>query len=289
MLILRFDVESAYALRQEPPTEANWRKWVDETLAAVSSICTVLNRQHVPATFFVVGLLLEHAGKDLASLLRGDPMFDVESHGYSHMYVKPDNASMDDFRGELSKTSALILSYFGRAPIGFCAPGNFYRGLRGRGRQLAVLWEQGYRFVGSDGQSARGFPFPAPFTQPYWYDDDGFPDLLEVPLTGWHCNALFNSGHQISHWQPAPGFPDGSILDKLPTTVEEGFQVRKKELEYAIENDLIYAPAMHPWSVYRFDPELGHLEWLIALAKDRGVRIANCMQLYETYKHSESG
>ena len=27
MLVMRFDVESAFALRQEAPTEANWRKW----------------------------------------------------------------------------------------------------------------------------------------------------------------------------------------------------------------------------------------------------------------------
>ena len=100
---------------------------------------------------------------------------------------------------------------------------------------------------------------------------------------------LFNTGHQNDNWQPAPGLPDGSILETLPVTVEEGFRARKKEFEYAIENELIYAPAMHPWSVYRFDPELKHLEWLIEMAKDQNVRTANCMQLYETYKHAKNG
>ncbi len=285
MLVLRFDVESAYALRQKSPTEANWRRWIDEMLAGVSGICNVLDRQHVPATFFVVGLLLEKAGDDLVSLLGGNPLFDIESHTYSHWKIwKADQeVSMATFREELSRTSDLILEHFGRRPIGFCAPGNFYRGLRGKKAQLEVLREQGIRFIGSDGQGEKPVPSPAPMTQPYWYDEDGFPDLLELPLNGWHCNMLFNTGHQNDRWKPAPGFPDGRFLERLPGTAEEGFQVRRREFEYAIENKLIYAPCMHPWSVYRFDPELTHLEKLIEMAGERNQPVVNCRQLYERY------
>lgn len=290
MLVLRFDLESAFALHREPPTPANWRKWINEMLAAVSGICKVLNRQHVPATFFTVGLLLEKAGNELALLLGKNPLFDIESHTYSHwkIWKSDQKVSMDTFRDELTKTSDLIFQYFGHRPAGFCAPGNFFRGLRGKKAQLEVLREQGYRFTGTDGQGENPLPFPAPITQPYWYDRDGFPDLLELPLNGWHCNMLFNTGHQNDNWQPAPGFPDGSILEKLPATIEEGFQVRKKEFEYAIENELIYAPCMHPWSVYRFDPELEHLEKLIEMARQRNQPVVNCRQLYEVYSEQKN-
>ena len=87
MLVLRFDVESAFVLRQETPSDTNWQKWIDEMLAGVSGICTVLDRQSVPATFFVVGLLLEKAGNELTSLLGRNPLFDIESHTYSHWKI----------------------------------------------------------------------------------------------------------------------------------------------------------------------------------------------------------
>jgi hypothetical protein len=290
VLVLRFDVESAFALRRHPPTAGHWRAWIDETFAAVASICKVLNRHAVPATFFVTGLVLEHAGAEIAGLLKGNPAFDVQSHSYSHQMGMDatDSASLAEFRDELARTERLLSDTFGVRPIGFCAPGNFYRGLRGKPRPLAVLWERGYRFVGSDGQDARGLPYPAPFTQPYWYDEEGFSDLLELPITGWHCNMLFNSGHQNDGWTSAPGFPDGSILERLPETVGDGFQARAKEFLYAIERGLIYAPAMHPWSIYRFDPQLEHLDRLIQLAEDNEVRIMNCLRLYELYVRQKS-
>jgi len=286
MLILRFDVESAFALGKEPPTVEKWHKWIEEMLTAVSGIRKVLNRQNVPATFFIVGLLLEKAGDDLGALLKGNSLFDIESHTYSHMLIWNPNeeVSIDKLQDELLKTSNLIFKYFGCSPIGFCAPGNFYQGLRGKRKQLEVLHEQGYRFIGTDGAGPGHLPQPAPFTQPYWYDKDGFPELLELPLTGWHDNLLFNTGHQNDNWKPAPGFPDRGILERLPVTVEEGFQARKKEFEYALENKLIYAPSMHPWSVYRFDHELKHLERLIEMAKHENCPIMNCRQIYEMYK-----
>lgn len=144
-----------------------------------------------------------------------------------------------------------------------------------------MYWDQ---FVGSDGSGPPEQPMPALFTQPYWYAEDGFPDLLELPLNGWHCNKLFNTGGQNDNWQPAPGWPDGTILEKLPETVEEGFQARAKELQHAIDNDLIYTPSLHPWSIYRFDPELEHLDRLIEMAKENDVPVLNAMQLYEEYR-----
>lgn len=282
-LILRFDVESAFALRQESESKRNWCKWIKETLDALFLISKILNRHKVPATFFIVGLLLEKAGSDIASILCNEENYDIQSHTYSHMEIwKSDQkVSMTKFRDELSKTSSLIQKYFGYEPIGFCAPGNFYQGLRGRHEQLATLWEEGYRFIGTDGQGLKHGFWPAPFTQPYWYTDDGFSDLLELPLTGWHCNMLFNTGGQNNRWRPGPGIPDGTILEKLPRTVEQGFEVRKKEFEYAISNNLIYAPCMHPWSICRFDPELNHLDRLIVMAKHKDITIMNCIQLYE--------
>ncbi|MBC8234323.1 polysaccharide deacetylase family protein [bacterium] len=288
MFILRFDVESAYALNTSLESDDNWRIWLEETLASITQITRVLKRHDAPATFFIVGKVLERAGENLAGLLKDNPLLDIESHTYSHMGILSDEpAVLQKFSEELRKTSYLILKYFGKRPVGFCAPGNFYKGLQGHPKQLGILWEQGYRFIGTDGMGPPEQPMPAPFTQPYWYAKDGFPELFEVPTTGWHCNLLFNTGHQSDNWKPAPGFPDGTILEKLPATLEEGFQARRKEFQYAIDNQLVYAPAMHPWSVYRFDPKLKHIEWLIEMAREQNVPIMNCRQLYEKYRNAK--
>ena len=207
MFILTFDVESAYALNPNLESE------LEETLASVTQITQLLKNHEVPATFFIVGKVIERAGQDLSNLLDDSFLFDIGSHTYSHMEIlSVYTNTKNKFKNELIKTSKLILKHFDKEPLGFCAPGGFFKGLRGYPEQ----------------------PMPALFTQPYWLTQDGFSD----------------------GWQPSPGFVDGTILAKLPKTLEEGFQVRRKEFQYAIDNNLVYGPAMHPWSVYRFDPEL---------------------------------
>ena len=282
MFILRFDVESAYALNPSIESDENWQIWLEETLASVEQITRVLKRYDAPATFCIVGKVLERAGEDLAYLLKDNPLFDIASHTYSYMGISSTEPNvLRQFSTELEQTSDLILRYFGAHPIGFCAPGGFYKGLQGHPKQLGILWEQGYQFIITDGVGPPEQPMPAPFTQPYWYAEEGFPELFEIPVTGWHCNLLFNTGHQSDDWKPAPGFADGTVLERLPVTIDEGFQARRKKFQYAIERNLVYSPAMHPWSVYRFDPQLKHIEWLIEMAREKNVPIMNCGQLYE--------
>ena len=285
MFILTFDIESAYALNPSIESDNNWDTWLEETLASITQITRILKKHEVPATFFIVGKVIERAGQDLSDLLNDSFLFDIGSHTYSHMEILSTHSEViNQFKRELIKTSKLILKHFDKEPLGFCAPGGFYRGLRGHPEQLRILWDHGHRFIRTDGVGPPEQPMPALFTQPYWHTQDGFPDLLEIPATGWHCNLLFNTGNQSDGWEPSPGFVDGTILSKLPTTIEEGFQARRKEFQHAIDNNLTYGPAMHPWSVYRFDPELKHLEWLIEMAKDNNVQIVNCQQLYDKHK-----
>ena len=285
-LVLRFDVESAAALASPAErTDAAWAVWIEESLAAVRALGAALNDHDAPASFFIVGELLARAGDRYAALLAERPGFDIGNHTFTHMCIvrAEGEQPIEQFRDELRATGALIRRHFGLDPIGFTAPGCFHNGLRGRAEQLRVLWEEGCRHITTSGRAAPDEPRrgPAPIVNPFWYAEDGFPGLLEEPLSGWHCNLLFNSGRQNDGWQPARGFPDGAVLDHLPRTVEEGFAVRLRELEYAVAHGLIYAPAMHPWSVCRFDPDLIHLRRLIDAARHRGLPVLNCRQVYE--------
>ena len=130
MFILRFDLESAYALGGGLETEENWRTWIDEAVASVSSIVRVLKAQDAPATFFIVGKVLEHGGQQLVPILSSLSGIDIQSHSYSHMVIKShEDAVADQLRQELRRTADLIEEHFGTRPIGFCAPGNFYQGI----------------------------------------------------------------------------------------------------------------------------------------------------------------
>lgn len=287
ILVLRFDTESAYALHpNEPENEQNWGEWISESLSAVKRITEILNEFKASATFFIVGKLLQKAGDQYAELLGANELIDVQSHTFTHCRIKPPygGVTLEQLNEELDKTSHLLVKYFHKSPIGFCAPGNFVNGFQGCPDILKVLWEKGCRFVGSDGVSPRGCVFPAPFTQPYWYANDGYPDILELPVTGWHCNMLTNSGGQNGRWQPDIAYPDGGVLTKLPLTEVEAFAVRKREFEWAIQHKLIYSPAMHPWSIYRFGHKLEHLQMLIRFAREQNVPIMNAFQLYKYLK-----
>jgi peptidoglycan/xylan/chitin deacetylase (PgdA/CDA1 family) len=169
-LVLHFDVESAAALyATQDRTEARWAEWIEESLAAVASVCRVINDLAARASFFIVGELLNRAGRRYAELLAGNERFDIGNHTFSHMYIP--GADCEVFREELQKTTDLIERHFGFIPSGFTAPGCFCRGLQGRPAQLKVLWDAGYRHITTDGQPGpeAGPNSPAPFTQPYSY------------------------------------------------------------------------------------------------------------------------
>ena len=140
MFVLRFDVESAYALHPSMESDENWQIWLEETLASVEQITRVLKRYDAPATFCIVGKVLERAGDDLADLLKDNPMFDIASHTYSHMGISSDTpVVLRQFSAELEQTSDLIARYFGAGPIGFCAPRWFLQGATGTPKAARYL------------------------------------------------------------------------------------------------------------------------------------------------------
>ena len=87
MFILTFYIESAYALNPSIESDNNWDTWLEETLASITQITRILKKHEVPATFFIVGKVIERAGQDLSDLLNDSFLFDIGSHTYSHMEI----------------------------------------------------------------------------------------------------------------------------------------------------------------------------------------------------------
>lgn len=276
ILVLGFDTESDIAAGNETDVDESIR----ESLSAVSVITTILDEYQASATFFIVGRLLHCAGDEYRKLLGGQENFDIESHTYSHRPLKPPGElSLAELDDEVKQTKRLIEKFFGVEAIGVRAPGNYYKGLQGYPDRLKILWDNGVRFLGSDGEGPPEAPVPAPFTQPYWYKKEGFSQLLELPITGFHCTYLLQTIGDL-HWKDKAGFPTGEILRELPRTADEQISVRQKEFQYAIDNDLVYSPGLHPWSIYRFDKKLRCLRSLIQMAKDNSVPIKSFKDYY---------
>jgi len=281
ILLLGFDTEGNRP--SDSKTDVDER--IRESLSAVSLITTILNEYKASATFFILGRLLDCAGNEYRKLLAQQKNFDVQSHTYTHRALKPPGGlSLQELDDEVKQTKKLIEKFFGVEAIGVRAPGNYYKGLQGYPDRLRILWDNGVRFLGSDGMGPPEAPVPAPFTQPYWYKKEGFPKLLELPITGFHCTYLLQTIGDPLHWKDRVGFPTGEILRELPKTVDEQISVRQKEFQYAIDNDLLYSPGLHPWSIYRFDKKLRCLRFLIEMAKDNGVPIKSFKDYYLAYR-----
>ena len=58
-----------------------------------------------------------------------------------------------------------------------------------RRRSLGQVRQAGYKYVSTLSWGA-GFTLPAPLNQPFRYDEDGYPELWELPCHGWHENVV---------------------------------------------------------------------------------------------------
>jgi signal transduction histidine kinase len=142
---------------------------------------------------------------------------------------------------------------------------------------LGVLREHGVRFVRSDGRGPDN-TIPAPFTQPYWYSEDGFPELLELPLQYWHDNVL--KGYTTAHvlWPPLPpwGLPAAP-----PETPEEEFAVFRQGANYVLQTGLrVYQPTLHPWSICRMSPVARQIDLLLDYVREQGMEIVACAEVH---------
>ncbi len=60
----------------------------DLCLRAAPRLVELHRRYEIPATFFVLGTVLERRRVELRALFGDDPLFDVASHTYSHWLLK---------------------------------------------------------------------------------------------------------------------------------------------------------------------------------------------------------
>jgi peptidoglycan/xylan/chitin deacetylase (PgdA/CDA1 family) len=225
-----------------------------------------------PATMFVVGQTLEQWIPEFQAVAT-DPLFDMQQHTYSHQLLKTvyiDNGSsirvvrgvsLAETRTEVHQTSALIREHLNQACLGLTGPWCYYRGLRDRPDILEILHDEGIRFTRTDGRNEHDWHPVSMDLQPYWYDHLGFPDILEIPIHGWHDCVI---REDVLGWENL----DGYVASIRPY------------IDRAAERDEVFSLCQHDWSSIREDPTMRATEEILRYAQHRGVRIMTYLDFY---------
>ncbi|NLH15021.1 MAG: polysaccharide deacetylase family protein [Phycisphaerae bacterium] len=182
-------------------------------LAACRKIVEVHKRMEMPATFFVLGSVLDANPAEFRKIL-DDPLFEIASHTWSHRMLRNnvfcgEAPSMEDRRIEIAKSKETIERVFERPCLGLRPGCGFDNALRGEPEVLKMIHEAGYRYVSSL-LWGPDYSLPALLEDPFDYSADGFPGLWELPGHGWHENLLKNN----NQWGPKrlvlwpPPFPE---------------------------------------------------------------------------------
>jgi len=225
-----------------------------------------------PCTLFVLGRTLEHSHEALKVFCEND-IFDIQQHTYSHKLFKSllindgkkeqfvKGAGLDEIREEVEKTKRLLKKYLGVECIGITGPMGYYRGLVDRPDVLEVLHNCGIRFTRTWGRNEHDWQ-PVPFSvQPFWYELQGFPDILEVCMHGW-IDCV---------WRRVHGW------DKK----EEFINYIKSNIDFIVQEGLVYSCVMHDWSAIAEDEDMSIVQGILEYALNKGVRVLNYRQFYE--------
>lgn len=236
-----------------------------------------VHREH-PCTLFLVGRVVEDCARDL-DVLASNPMFDFQQHTYSHRLLKTvcmerDGAvtvypgmPFDEIASEVAKTSELLKGLLGKDCLGLTGPYAYYRGLSDRPDILAILHELGIRFTRTYGRNEHDFQ-PVPFEiQPFWYDAQGFADILEIPIQGW----------QDVYWREINGWEN----------IEDYTRFLLQCLDYVRSKDLTWSYATHDWSSIRNDPEMTAIRELLTNADEAGVQVLSHAEFYMAQKKAK--
>lgn len=255
-------------------------------LEGVKNIVKVHERLQAPATFFIVARLLEEKKSEYQALLKDNPLFEIACHTYTHMPLVDTPrfgkaGTPDRYHRELVESKKLLEDTFETPVVGFRTPVGAPDGLRGKKEALSVLHQAGYTYVSS---AAWGpdFSLPAPLRSPFTYAEEGFPELWEIPVCGWHENLL--KGHNVR--QPIllllfpVQMPEAVPQDYVKTPEEEFRYNSKPFIDLAVREQVPEVNfAWHPWSLTILDPNMRMVEMTINYARENELRLSTFSEL----------
>ncbi len=263
-LLLGYDVESA------EPDGGVTRQFID-------ALRRVHGELEAPGTLFLCGRTLEN-NADAVRATMADGLFEYGSHTYSHVRFKTlwqvneegetihEGGSVAEIAREVDGANTVLREVLGVEPLGLTTPWGYYRGLGDRPDLLAVLHMAGIRYVRSWMRNDRDW-VPVPLeVQPFFYEAQGFGDMLEIPMTGRHdCD-----------WGNHLGFEPRRF-----GSVGEYAQYVAGQLDTVAENDWVFVNNQHDTTTVRWDPEMVLVRRLVERARELGMTVGLCGDYYE--------
>lgn len=233
--------------------------------ASTTAALEIIRRNHeefeAPATLFICGRTLVHHVEDFEPFV-DHPLFDLQQHTYSHALVKQDSWRGGVFRAsppaaletELRTTSDALARYLDVECIGLRTPHGHHLGVSDAPDVLDVLERVGIRFVSSWGRNSEGGN-PTPLSvQPFWYSEQGHPEILEIPFQHWLDGFWFEEygidrGHEFA-------------------------EVLRAGIDEIVTNDWVYGACFHDWTMLRYDERgTGWVRSMLQYASESDVEI----------------
>ena len=251
----------------------------------------ILHAEHdVPWTIYLTGKTVE-AFPDPVRQAVNNPLLTICQHTYNHMLLKSvymtpgdgkpvhdsfpnffkQGGSLEELRDEITRTQQLIRDLIGIECHGLTGPWGYYRGLVDRPDLLQILQDNGIRWIRAYARDHRDCQ-PTPFTaQPFFYADQGFPDILELGIQGYQDDFYWDRFDDRRH---GPEYRDYlyAMLDEVAA------------------NGWVWNLCSHDHGTHTreaFDATKG--KWIgemISRAKDLGIRFLSPSQLYEEMRNS---
>jgi hypothetical protein len=127
---------------------------------------------------------------------------------------------------------------------------------------LEVVSDCGIHFISSWGRNAEGGN-PTPMSvQPYWYAEQGYPDLLEIPFQGWLDGTWFEEF----------GIDRG----------REYAEVLVASADEAAQADGVYGACFHDWAQIRYgEAETRWVNRLLSHCRTAGIPLASYADYYQ--------
>ncbi|MGC9319384.1 MAG: polysaccharide deacetylase family protein [Armatimonadota bacterium] len=263
-LLLGYDVES-----RDPDSP------VTEQFMEVAT--RVHGELEAPGTFFLCGRTVEHSADAIRAAL-DTGLFDAGQHTYSHVLFKTlwqvneegetihEGGSVAQIAREVDRAATVIRDLLGIEVKGLTTPFGYYRGLGDRPDLLAILHMAGIRYVRSWMRNEHDW-VPVPLQcQPFFYEAQGFPEMLELPLTVRHdCD-----------WGNHLGFEPRQY-----NSVEPYAQFVADQLDEVAAKDWVFVYNQHDTTTMRWDPEMVVVRTVIERARALGIRVGLYRQYYE--------
>lgn len=244
-----------------------------------------LHQKHnVPWTIYLTGQTLSACVEDVRSV-RDEPLLSIGQHTFNHVllksiYMRPNDGkpihghspnffcqggTLEQIQEEIYSMQTLIADLLEIKCQGLTGPWGYYRGLVDRPDILQILSENGIQWIRTNARDYRDCQ-PTPFSeQPFFYIDQGFPDILELGVQGYQDDFYWD---RFDDRQFGDSYQD-YLLAMLKKVSDENLVWNVCSHDHGTVNVETFFQTKGVW-----------IEELIIRAKDLGIRFTSPPTLY---------